>query len=71
METAFEQRKIALTVETHEEDAHNAKAAMTSGAVEDQLQCAILYSAACLQSSNEEFRKLGAEVLNSIDCLEQ
>ena len=71
METAFEQRKLALTLETHEEDAHNAKAEQTSGPVEDQLQCAVLYSAACLQSSNEELCKLGADVLDSIDSLEQ
>ena len=71
METAFEQRKIVLTLEENEEDAHIAKVALTSGAVEDQLQRAILYSAACLQSNNEEFCKLSSEVLDSIDGLEQ
>ena len=70
METAFEQSRVLLALETHEENAQNAKGALTSGLVEDQLQRAILFSAACL-SSNKDLQEIGHQILRRIDDLEQ
>ncbi len=70
IESHFERCKILLEIEQDEEDA-GAKGQLASAPVEDQLQRAILYAACCLCSSKEEFRKLGNEVLESIDTLEQ
>lgn len=71
METAFERRKVVLTVEHAEEDAQGFKGKLGSGALEDQLQRAILFATCCLASHEEEFRKLGSDMVESIDALEQ
>ena len=71
LETAFEQSKVVLTLEKDEEDAKSAQGVLTSGAVEDQLQRAILFSAACVGSSKEDLQEMGNQVLLCIDELEQ
>lgn len=71
IETPFEQRRMTLQRELHEEDVHAVKYRLASGAIEEQLQRAILYAASCLGSKNKELCRVGAEVLECVEQLER
>lgn len=70
LQTHFDKRRIKLRRDSHEEDVQGLKPKLTSGPLEDQLQRAIFKAACGLSSKNEEFQKIGRNVIDSIDVLE-
>ena len=70
LETHFGEQRILLQKEPCEQDAKALKTRLASGAVEHQLQRAIMSAVSCLACDSEETMQKGQNVLNAIDRLE-
>ena len=71
LRTHFGQQKVLLQKVLHEQDAQALKTRLASGAMEDQLQRAILWATSCMASANAETQQSGREILDIIDTLER
>ena len=71
LETHFEKRQMVLERGLHQEDAEAITHRLASGAIEDQLQKAVMHALYCLASESEEFQRMGKDVLQHIDVLER
>ena len=71
LETHFGSVDVPLIKHQHEQDATALKQQIASGAVEHQLQRAVMWAVACLLSSQPETQQAGESVLNTVDRLER
>lgn len=70
-ETHFGSQRIQLEVEASERETRDTKSRLTSGPVANQLQRAVVWAFACLNSASDQTKQQGHEILDSIDELEK
>ena len=70
LSTHFGHQKLLLHKGQHEQDAQALQTRLASGAIEDQLQRAVLWAASCMAASNTQTQRKAKEILDIIDALE-
>ncbi|KAL3162262.1 hypothetical protein ABBQ32_009959 [Trebouxia sp. C0010 RCD-2024] len=71
LETHFGSQKIQLEVEASERETRDIKSRLTSGPVANQLQRAVVWAFSCLNSSSDDTRQQGHQILDGVDELER